>query len=58
MRLIARGSFDDVGIRDGYWWSASESSAGKAYSQIVHTEGVRRGYNNGSHLLSIRCVKD
>ena len=53
------GNFDNVGD-NGYWWSATESSASYAYFRDMNYYGsnVNRSTPNKAILFSVRCVQD
>ena len=53
------GGFSDAGT-GGRWWSASESYRTGAYHRHMYhnSDHVGLGYDDGSFLFSIRCVKD
>lgn len=54
----ADGSFRNALI-GSYWWSASESSAGKAYNRFMRSK-EKFGWDgdNKSALFSVRCVRN
>ena len=53
------GGFNDAG-NFGYWWSATEGNANYAWGRLMYydLEGVGRGSDDKTGLLSVRCVKD
>ncbi len=53
------GGFLYVGD-NGYWWSATEHDASRAYCQdmIYNYEGVARSSGDKSSLISVRCLQD
>jgi uncharacterized protein (TIGR02145 family)/uncharacterized repeat protein (TIGR02543 family) len=53
------GYFYNVG-GSGYWWSATESLADRAYNRYMHyySEGVNYSYNYKYFLFSVRCLQD
>jgi len=54
------GIFEHIGY-NGYWWSATESNANKAYVWYIDDDNeiVHRDYGSkGDLLLSVRCVQD
>jgi uncharacterized protein (TIGR02145 family) len=53
------GYFRNAGI-NGYWWTATESSVGKAYVRFMGSgDGVGEwGEYAASYEFSVRCVKD
>jgi len=56
---ISDGSFSSVG-NNGYWWSSTEGNATFAWSRYMgySDSGARRGYDDKSYMLSVRCIKD
>jgi uncharacterized protein (TIGR02145 family) len=53
------GDFVSVGNL-GYWWSATEFSAGNAWARdmLYSYSSVARGSGSKSYGLSVRCIKD
>lgn len=53
------GGFSNIG-EDCYWWSSSESSAGKAWNRFLNYDdgGVNRFYDYKGCGFSVRCVRD
>ena len=52
------GSFHNIGYY-GYWWTATESGNGSAYTRYVHYGDNMKEYNDGkSYGFSVRCVED
>jgi uncharacterized protein (TIGR02145 family)/uncharacterized repeat protein (TIGR02543 family) len=53
------GYFDYTGVY-GFWWTATEYSADKAYNRDMgyHRDGVYWGNNGKSDAWSVRCVAD
>jgi uncharacterized protein (TIGR02145 family) len=53
------GGFNTVGD-DGYWWSATEFNASRAYCRFMlyYDSYVGRNYYFKSNLFSVRCLQD
>jgi len=52
------GSFGNIG-GEGYWWSSTESSAGKVYSWLMDYKDNTDYYDEAkSDLHSIRCIQN
>jgi uncharacterized protein (TIGR02145 family) len=53
------GDFNYVG-KDGYWWSATEINAARAWGRYVNYDyaGVDRNGLDKAGLFSVRCVQD
>jgi uncharacterized protein (TIGR02145 family) len=53
----ADGTFSDVGD-GGYWWTATEHDASKAYTRDMKGNAVIEFKSNKNGLGSVRCVQD
>jgi uncharacterized protein (TIGR02145 family) len=55
----SNGDFYNVGYY-GYWWSATENFAYRAYHHSVHYgyESVNYNYHHKKRLFSVRCLQD
>jgi uncharacterized protein (TIGR02145 family) len=58
-RLNYNGSFGNLGL-NGYWWSASASSAAFAWYRYLSVKlaGIDGNSNYKSHGMCVRCVRD